>query len=91
MNAYARVFIYGDVIGVGYRAWTVRNASELGLKGYVRNYDFKTVEAVFEGKKADISEMVKRCKKGPEVSWVEKVETEWGKATGEFTEFKIRF
>ena len=50
MLTRVHVAIYGDVIGVGFRAWTVRNAKELGLTGWVRNIE-KGVEAVFEGEK----------------------------------------
>ncbi len=83
--------IYGDVIGVGFRAWTVRNAKELGLTGWVRNADNKTVEAVFEADMEKVKEMIERCKKGPEVAWVEKLEVKWEVATGEFVIFQIRY
>lgn len=85
----AHVFIYGDVIGVGFRAWMVRNARELGLTGWVRNREDKTVEAVFEADVEKIKEMIKRCKEGPEVAWVQKVEVKWEETEGEFDGFKI--
>lgn len=91
MNARAHVYIHGDVIGVGFRAWTVRNALQLGLAGWVRNADRGIVEAVFEGAKTNIEEMVRRCHKGPEVSWVENVDVRWEKPTGEYMIFEIRY
>lgn len=91
MNKRAHLIIYGDVTGVGFRAWTYRNAIELELTGWVRNADRGKVEAVFEGEKDKIEEMIARCKKGPEVAWVEKVEVEWGKATGEYEVFSIKY
>ena len=86
----AHIFIIGDVIGVGFRAWTVRSANELGLTGWVRNADNKTVEAVFEADVEKVKEMIERCRKGPEVAWVEKLEIKWEVATGEFVIFQIR-
>lgn len=97
MNSRAHVFIYGDVINVGFRAWTLRNAREKQLTGWVRNVYHKQgrrvgdncVEAVFEGEKKKIEEMVTLCHKGPEVSWVERVEIKWEKETLEFKDFDI--
>lgn len=93
----AHVVIHGDVFGVGFRAWTVRNAKELGLVGWVQNAEAvypersRRVEAVFEGEKKDIEAMIAQCKKGPEVAWVEKVEVKWEDPTGEFSGFEIRY
>jgi acylphosphatase len=85
------VLISGDVIGVGFRAWTDRAAVGLGLTGWVKNAGYKTVEAVFEGPEEKLKEMVALCRKGPEVSWVEQVTEEWGEGTGEFLEFDIKY
>lgn len=86
------VFITGDVIGVGFRSWVVRNAQKLGLVGWVKNVfePIKGVEAVFEGKKENIEKMIALCKKGPEVSWVENIEVSWEQSSGEFDGFTIR-
>ena len=89
MNARAHVLIYGDVTGVGFRAWTYRIALELGLSGWVRNADRGIVEAVFEGKKEAVEDMIKQCRKGPEVAWVEKIDVKRYEATGEFDSFEI--
>lgn len=90
---YKRIhlFIRGDVIGVGFRAWTLRQAQSKQLTGWVRNYNQKTVEAVFEGEEEKIKQMLVLCHKGPEVSWVEKVEERWEEATKEFAGFEIRY
>lgn len=89
MNARAHVFIYGDVTGVGFRAWTYRIALELGLFGWVKNAERGIVEAVIEGKKEAVEDMIKRCGKGPEVAWVEKLDVKWYESTGEFDSFEI--
>jgi len=87
----AHALIYGDVIGVGFRAWTVACAQKLGLTGWVRNAGHKLVEAVFEGQEERIKEMIDLCHKGPEVAWVEKVDILWEDATGEFEGFEVRY
>lgn len=89
MMVRAHVFIYGDVIGVSFRAWTQRRAKELELTGWVRNASGKTVEAVFEGSKEKVEEMIKLCNEGPEVSWIERVDYRWEEAKGEFLNFDI--
>ena len=87
----AHLIIYGGVTGVGYRSWVRSNAIELGLTGFVRNAASGVVEAVFEGGEASIEEMIKLCKKGPDVAWVEKVSVKWEDAKGEFLSFEVRF
>nr|CAD1826705.1 unnamed protein product [Ananas comosus var. bracteatus] len=61
-----RVVIKGRVQGVFFRDWTVENARELGLRGWVRNRRDGSVEAVFSGEPAAVNEMVeRRCRIGP--------------------------
>lgn len=91
MNKRARLFIFGHVVGVGFRSWTVNQATKLGLTGWVRNYDYHTVEILLEGPKDKLEEMIKMCKQGPEVSKVEKVEAEWSEVTGEYEGFGIKY
>lgn len=60
-----RVVVKGRVQGVFYRNWTVDNAQQLGLNGWVRNKRDGSVEALFSGKPESISEMERRCRLGP--------------------------
>ena len=60
-----RVRIEGSVQGVGFRYWTERVATELGLTGWVRNRRDGTVEALFCGPAQDVAEMLERCREGP--------------------------
>ena len=84
------LLILGDVTGVGFRSWTLRQARGLGLTGWVKNVSKGVVEVLAEGEKESLEEFIKRCHHGPDVAWVEKVEVKWGEATGEFTGFGIR-
>ncbi|KAJ0987205.1 hypothetical protein J5N97_005561 [Dioscorea zingiberensis] len=66
-----RVIIKGRVQGVFFRDWTVQNARELGLNGWVRNRRDGSVEALFSGEPAAVDDMVdKRCRLGPPASMV---------------------
>ncbi|WP_321390017.1 acylphosphatase [Emcibacter sp.] len=69
-----RLIIHGKVQGVWYRAWTVENATELGLDGWVRNRADGTVEALLVGNAADVEEMINRCQAGPERATIAKIE-----------------
>ena len=91
MKRRVKMMIYGDVTGGGLRYWTRNQAKELGLTGYVLNVDRGQVEAVFEGEKGQVEEMIERCSRGPEVSRVEKTVVKWENATGEFSVFEIRY
>jgi len=70
-----KVLISGRVQGVFYRAWTKKKAEELGLAGWVRNLPDGRVEAVFQGRKEKVKEIINWCWQGSPASRVEKVET----------------
>ena len=52
------VVIEGRVEGVGYRAWTSREAQRRQLHGWVRNRADGAVEAVFCGPEQDVQDMI---------------------------------
>ena len=60
-----RLTIRGRVQGVFYRDWTVENARELGLVGWVRNEADGTVAAHLEGEAQAVETMVARMQDGP--------------------------
>lgn len=51
--------------GVGYRAWTEREAYRLGLHGWVRNRIDGSVEAVFAGSADAVAAMAESLSRGP--------------------------
>ncbi|HLU91475.1 MAG TPA: acylphosphatase [Pedomonas sp.] len=71
-----RARISGRVQGVWFRKWTVQNATELQLDGWVRNREDGTVEALFVGPDATVDEMLRRCWSGPDRAEVTNVEVE---------------
>jgi acylphosphatase len=65
--------IRGRVQGVGFRWFVHREASELGLRGWVRNTDTGDVEVVASGPREDLDELRSELKKGSRGSRVDKV------------------
>jgi acylphosphatase len=86
-----KIEIFGpDVIGVNFRTWAQKGAIAEGIKGYVRNTANGTVEIIAEGEKDNLERFINACNTGPEGANVEKVDVEYGSATGEFKSFEIR-
>ncbi|HEX7900909.1 MAG TPA: acylphosphatase [Planctomycetota bacterium] len=86
----ARLLISGRVQGVGYRASTHWAAKKIGgLTGWVRNLDDGRVEAVVEGPRDKIEELVAWAHQGPPAARVSDVEVAWEPATGEFKGFDV--
>ena len=69
-----RVTVHGRVQGVFYRNWTVDNARELGLTGWVRNEADGTVSALLQGDAATVRQMVERMRDGPPAARVERID-----------------
>ncbi|TWB16636.1 acylphosphatase [Nitrospirillum amazonense] len=76
------VVLRGRVQGVFYRNWTVEQALELGLDGWVRNRNDGTVEALFAGPPAAVADMVTRCHRGPTHARVTEVDATPGSDPG---------
>ncbi len=65
--------IEGRVHGVGYRDWLVREASRLGLYGWVRNRKDGTVEAIVAGDEASMLSLLSLCRRGPILARVDRI------------------
>lgn len=90
-DARAHVFISGKVQGVFFRAYTRDKARELGLKGWVRNLPDGRVEAVFEGEREKVDEMLRWCHRGSPYSRVTRVDVDWDEPIGGLSSFKVRY
>jgi acylphosphatase len=90
-QARAHVIISGRVQGVAFRMETKRVADRLGLTGWVRNRPDRTVEAVFEGKRADVENILKWCERGPTLALIHHVAVKWSEPTHEFRNFAITY
>ena len=60
-----RLRITGRVQMVGYRAWAMRTAAGLGLRGWVRNRGDRSVEALAIGDEEAVAAMIEACRQGP--------------------------
>ena len=69
-----RCLIRGHVQGVWFRESTREQAERAGLVGWVRNLPNGDVEAVFEGAREAVDEVVRWCHRGPPSARVETVE-----------------
>jgi len=90
-EARAHVIISGRVQGVCFRMETQRTAKRIGVLGWVKNRFDGTVEAVFEGDKKQVDQIIEWCRKGPSLSVVSNLEITWEPFTGEFKNFDITF
>lgn len=68
-----RFFVSGHVQGVGFRFFVERIASELGLRGYVRNLDDGRVEVYAIGDPDQLAELSRQLWKGPRLAIVRDV------------------
>ena len=69
-KARAHVLISGRVQGVFFRDFTRRAAEEREILGWVMNTRDGRVEAVFEGEKEKIKDMIRWCHQGSPMSQV---------------------
>ncbi len=90
-NLRAHVVIHGLVQGVYFRASTREEAVRLNVGGWVRNLSDGSVEALFEGEKIKVEEIVAWCYRGPSGAAVAKVELRWETFKGEFSHFDVRY
>jgi len=84
-----RAVIHGDVQGVGFRYFLLRKATQLGLKGWVRNHDDGTVELVAEGRRLELEELRRAAEEGPRLARVSRVDVQWTAATGGLEAFDL--
>ena len=82
------VRVSGMVQGVFYRAFTRDNASGLGIKGWVRNIPGGGVEAVLEGDRQKIGELLAMMKTGPARAIISGIELSEIKCK-DYEDFKI--
>ena len=83
--------IEGRVQGVGFRAFVVRHARRLCLRGAARNLPDGGVEVIAEGDEARLRELLTALRQGPPGSAVTEVEATWGEASGEFPDFRVTY
>ena len=87
----AHIQVKGRVQGVGFRAHVEYVARKIGgLTGWVRNVGYDRVEAIAEGQRANVEQLIEAMKQGPRASRVDESQVEWQAVTGEFGEFGVK-
>jgi acylphosphatase len=69
-----RYIITGRVQGVGFRWFVEREASAIGVGGWVRNTDNGSVEVLASGSAEQLAKLRARLKEGPRASRVDEVQ-----------------
>ena len=87
----ARLIVRGKVQGVYFRFNMRQVAVKNSVVGWVRNLPDGNVEALLEGNKEDVNQVVQWSKIGPENSRVDEVKVLYGQYTGEYSDFIIRY
>ncbi len=90
VDSRVRVVFHGLVQGVNFRHYARVRALELDLRGWVRNLEDGTVEAVAEGPRRALEEWIRWSREDQPMARVSEVETEWSKAKGAFDRFTIQ-
>jgi len=84
--------VHGRVQGVDFRNFVLREASFLGLKGYVRNAEASNiVEVMAEGERPKLEQLLSKLRAGPLLARVESVQASWGVSSGVYKDFRVRY
>ena len=87
----ARVIVEGRVQGVFFRHHTQETAFKLEVKGWVKNRRDGCVEAVFEGDREKVDQIIQWCHRGPSEARVKNVSVTLEDYTGEFEDFYVTY
>ncbi len=86
----ARLEVGGRVQGVGFRAAMASAARAIGATGWVRNLGDGSVEAMVQGDKQQVEQVVRWCHSGPPGAQVLRVDVQWVATGTVFGSFATR-
>lgn len=84
------MWVKGRVQNVGFRAHVEYHALEIGVLGWVRNFDPDMVETVAEGTRLQIDQFIEMVKQGPRASHIDQMRVEYEPTTGQLTGFDVK-
>ena len=90
-NARVHMIVEGRVQGVWFRESTRIKATELDIRGWVKNRSDGSVEIIAEGLEADVRKFVDWCHDGPSHATVNEVKETPQKFGNEYDSFNIVF
>lgn len=88
MRIRKNIQVKGFIHGPSYRKQVKRIATNLGVKGWVRNLDKGTVEACFEGDEHAVDALIAWCAFGPENGRIDEVQITNFQYRTAFSDFK---
>lgn len=83
-------FVSGKVQGVSFRYYSLQEARQLGLTGFVRNLPDGRVEVKAEGDRKTLDRLLEFLHRGSPGAAVTKVDVDWRVADNSFNSFDIR-
>jgi acylphosphatase len=87
----AHTYVSGRVQGVFFRSSVADLAEQLGVAGWVRNLYDGRVEALLEGEKSSVEQVVEFCRRGPRGAHVTDLKVSWEEWRGEFPGFEVLY
>lgn len=87
----ARLTVAGRVQGVFYRSSAREQAGRLGVTGRIANRPGGKVEAVLEGGREAVEQMIAWCRQGPPAAVVDNVHVSRRDFRGEYKDFQIEY
>ena len=90
-KARLHALVSGHVQGVNFRYYTTREASRLGVTGWVANRRDGKVECVAEGPRSALEELLDFLHEGSPSARVTDVDASWESPRGELEDFKVRY
>ena len=85
-----QAIVRGRVQGVGYRYFVLREASALGLDGWVMNLGDGSVRCAAEGPDPALQALLARLRIGPAGAHVRDLDVAWRPVAGEAPGFRVR-
>ena len=82
--------VTGRVQAVGFRHFTRKKASALGLSGWVKNEGDGSVRLEAEGPRDALEDLLDAVRQGPRTASVENVSASWQSADGAFDGFEVK-
>jgi acylphosphatase len=89
MKARLEARFKGKVQGVYFRDYTRKFATMKGVFGWVKNIPDGTVEAVFEGEKDDIEEVIRMLREDHPLARVDEIDMVWTNHRNQYDRFEI--
>ncbi|MFX1455492.1 MAG: acylphosphatase [Promethearchaeota archaeon] len=90
-NSRIIIRVYGLVQGVFFRYTTRKIARKLGLTGYVKNLQNRSVYIEAEGPMDKLKELLEFAKEGPRNARVDRIEHEYKPPSSQYKDFEYFF